>query len=316
MFLIAKQVSFCGLIGKIVSEFSLKFDFAARFWQNEGAGYAEGRVMEYSISGAPRPQQNLLSEPRWELIPLKGVELQLASLPPRSKVTVTCSPAKGLSATLDLVEKVVKAGHWAIPHLSARMVESELSLRSSLKRLSALGVSEVFVVGGDQVEPLGPYSDSFSLLKALRALDVGPDFIGITGYPEGHPKIPDEVLLSDLERKNELADYIVTQMCFDVARIGEWVGELREREIDLPVYAGIPGAVDMVRLTKIAASIGVGASLRFLKGNFKTVARLMSGYDPTELVEELEGHDVAGVHIYTFNKVGKTETWRQSVLAG
>lgn len=242
---------------------------------------------------------------------MKSAQEQLEHLPPRSTVTVTCSPAKGLAATLELTEKVVAAGHRAIPHLSARMTDSEFTLKQMVKRLRSVGVREAFVVGGDQQEPLGPYQNSFELLSAIEALEHPFQRIGITGYPEGHPKISPQVLLEDMLRKQSMADYIVTQMCFSVSAIGSWLEVIRTAGVSLPVYVGIPGAVGLARLAKIGSAIGVGASLRFLRTNLGAVAKLVGGYRPDHLLEELDHPRIAGYHIYTFNRVDSTRSWLQ-----
>ncbi len=41
-----------------------------------------------------------------ELMPIRGVEKQLHVLPAGAGITVTCSPSKGIEATLDLVERL------------------------------------------------------------------------------------------------------------------------------------------------------------------------------------------------------------------
>ncbi len=270
--------------------------------------HEERIVMDFQLNSQPE-DSSCLATVRWELIPMKGVEDQIQALPPASHVAVTCSPSKGLEATLDLTEKVVRAGHRAAPHLSARMTDSEFTLKSVLRRLRLLGVTEAFLVGGDRAEPLGPYACSYDLLVAIRNLESSLETLGITGYPEGHPKISAELLHADLLRKAPLADYVVTQMCFESSVILDWLARMRELSFDLPVFVGIPGVVDFVKLARIATAIGVGDSVRFLRNNLATVARLARGFRPDVLVEGLSGHKVAGFHLYTFNRVAATADW-------
>ncbi|MEZ4605333.1 MAG: hypothetical protein R2865_00600 [Deinococcales bacterium] len=55
--------------------------------------------------------------------------------------------------------------------------------------------------------------------------------------------------------------------------------------------------------------------MRFLKKNTGTVFKLISGYRPDELLQDLAEvyeNGVETLHIYTFNHVEKTEAWRQS----
>ena len=51
-----------------------------------------------------------LTHPRFELIPIKGVEEQAAYLPRGAKVTVTCSPARGIEHTLLHAEQLARHG--------------------------------------------------------------------------------------------------------------------------------------------------------------------------------------------------------------
>ena len=62
----------------------------------------------------------LLRRPRFEVLPLDGIEEQVRThLPTAVKVTVTASPRKGIEATLDLSERLAGAGYPVVPHLSA-----------------------------------------------------------------------------------------------------------------------------------------------------------------------------------------------------
>ena len=64
-----------------------------------------------------------LEHPRYEVLPLDGIEERvLAHVPREVKLTVTASPAKGLDVTLALSERLAAAGYAVVPHVSARMV--------------------------------------------------------------------------------------------------------------------------------------------------------------------------------------------------
>ena len=70
------------------------------------------------------PQQyrrNLIRDMTYELIPMKSVEKAMVDLPPGSKVSVTCSPVKGIDATMQLTEEVRSLGHHPVPHIAARL---------------------------------------------------------------------------------------------------------------------------------------------------------------------------------------------------
>ena len=72
---------------------------------------------------------SLLRRSRFDVIPLDGAEERvLAHLPEGATVAVTASPTKGLDATLDLVERLTRAGYDAVPHLSARLIRDRYHL--------------------------------------------------------------------------------------------------------------------------------------------------------------------------------------------
>ncbi len=255
---------------------------------------------------------------RFEMMPTEGAVEQAAYLPEGAKVAVSCSPAKGVEGTLALSEELSGRGFRVVPHVSARLVKDEAHLEEILRRLGGVGVKDIFVVGGDTKEPAGPFEDAFALLSAMGDVGHGFEHVGVTGYPEGHPAIADDALRRALRDKLPFATYIVTQMCFDPEAILGWVAGIRREGIGLPVYVGIPGAVERRKLLRISLRIGVGDSVRFLAKHANIVASLLKpGYNPDTLVEELapyvgdRAHNIAGFHVYTFNQVESTEKWRR-----
>lgn len=262
----------------------------------------------------PSGLRTLLDNSGFELIPMKSVADKALALPAGTTVSVTASPAKGMSATVELTEEFVDMGLDVIPHLSARLTKSRAELRGILARLEEVGTRRVFVVGGDADDP-GEHHDAMDLIRAME--DIGHPFeaIGVTGYPEGHPAISDELLMQALIEKQPYASSITTQMCFDVGAIERWVREIRANGIELPVKIGIPGVTDVTKLIGISMRIGVGTSLRFLSKNRSLATQLLKPYSPAGLVGELaalaEQPDLGiyGLHIYTFNQVEATLAW-------
>jgi methylenetetrahydrofolate reductase (NADPH) len=265
----------------------------------------------------------LLQKAKIEIIPMKHVEVQLPHLPRDARVSVTCSPSKGINATLELTKQVIQYVEAAnvSPHISARLVESQAQIKEILETVKALGIKGLFIVGSDAQEPAGPYTCSYDLVQAIKDVDADIE-LGITAYPEGHPNIPNDVLMQDLQRKAPYAKYMATQMCFDAGAIKHWLEQVRAAGVHLPVQIGIPGVMDLMKLIQISGRIGVGDSLRFLTKHTATVFKLMSGYKPDGLIEELSplvGYSLYNIdtfHIYTFNQVEKTEAWRKEKVKG
>lgn len=267
--------------------------------------------------------RDLLRSARYEVLPTASVtEKVLAHTRPGQQVTVTASASLGLEATLRVCEDLQAAGWQAVPHLAARMISGKGQLREIVERLSAAGVTEVFVPGGDAAPSTGGYAQALDLLHDLEDLAAPFSQIGVAGYPEGHPVISSEALDHALQAKAPYATNIVSNLCFDPASISRWVAELRAGGVLLPVLVGIPGRVQLARLASVAAAIGVGESAKFLTRNAAAFVRLArpDGYAPDRLIRgvlrQIPGRSagVSGLHIYTFNQIAKTERWRAEQL--
>jgi len=266
--------------------------------------------------------RGVLADPIFELLPLKSLADQVPHLPVGARVSVTASPAKGIDATLDWAARLQADGFRAIPHLSARMIRDRATLAALLDRARAAGLTHAFVVGGDADE-LGEYLDGLSLLVAMTELGHPFTTIGCPAYPQGHPDIPDAALAQALRDKAPYVAHVTTQMDFDTAAIARWVRARRTEGFEPDVVVGVPGVADPQKLLSIAARIGVKDAKRFLVKNLRFVtglARSGGFYKPTRFVEELAplladpSARVSGFHLYTFNAVEPTETWRQTTL--
>jgi len=265
----------------------------------------------------------LLSAPTFELVPLKNAMDHAAFLPPGARVSVTASPIKGMEATVALCEQLQVAGFRAVPHVSARMVRDRVHLRSLVARLQGAGIDRAFIVGGD-AKTHGSYADGLSLLREMNEIGHSLAEIGIPCYPQGHPFIGDGPLLDSLREKATYASYMTTQLCFDPGAIASWLAARRSEGMSLPAHIGVPGVTDPYRLLAISARIGVVDTHRFLTKNIRFVARLVrSGgfFKPDALLEGLASHvaengaGISDLHLYTFNAVEPTESWRRGYLA-
>src|SRR4051812_37502021 len=218
--------------------------------------------------------QRLLTHARYEVLPTATTEDKvLASVPRDLAVTVTASGSKGLEATLSLAESLAGHGYVTVPHLAARMIHNRTELVEIRARLAAAGITRVFVPGGD-VDPVGDYPDAFSLLEDLNTLAQPFEQIGITGYPETHPKIDDDLTVQAMWDKRRHATHIVSNLTFDAGAIKSWVERMRRRGVTTPLLLGMPGPIDRTKLLSMATKIGVGESTRFLAKNKSVFARL------------------------------------------
>jgi methylenetetrahydrofolate reductase (NADPH) len=266
----------------------------------------------------------LLRAPRYEVFPGAGTEQAVLEWVPRElTVTVTASPARGLEPTLDLATSLAGHGYTAVPHVTARLVRDDAHLADIVARLTAAGISDIFVPGGDADPPAGRFHSALELLEQLA--EMGRPFarVGITGYPESHPKIDDDITIQSMWDKRRHAAYLVSNLCFDPATLRRWITRVRARGVTLPLLVGLAGPVDRARLLRMAAVAGVSESARFLAGHTEWFLRLgvPGGYSPQRLLDRVSGTltdpaaAVEGLHIFTFNQLRQTEEWRRQMLA-
>ncbi|MEV6380039.1 5,10-methylenetetrahydrofolate reductase [Streptomyces sp. NPDC051773] len=265
----------------------------------------------------------LLRTVRYEVLPAKATEEKVLTHVPRDVVvTVTASPVKGLEPTLDLAGRLAAHGYRVVPHVPARLLRDDLHLKEVVDRLREAGVDDVFVPAGDADPPAGSYDGALPVLRRLSELGRPFARVGVTGYPESHPLIHDDVTVQAMWDKREHATYIVSNLCFDPRVLGDWLARVRRREVTLPVHVGVAGPVQRAKLLAMATKIGVGESTRFLTKHASWFVRFAApgGYSPEKLLTRTgnaltdPASGVAGLHLFTFNQIAETENWRRSLL--
>jgi methylenetetrahydrofolate reductase (NADPH) len=267
--------------------------------------------------------RRVLERSRYEVLPTASTfDKIVAHIPRDVVVTVTASPSKGLLATLELTERLMGEGYVAVPHLAARMVSGRAELAEICDRLVALGVRTIFVPAGDADPPAGDYKESLDLLEDLAELGGPFPEVGITGYPESHPSIQDDRTIQAMWDKRRYATHIVSNLTFDPATFRTWVTRMRARGVTMPLLIGLPGPVERAKLLAMATKIGVGESTRFLVKHKGTFARIAApGFSPERFLDKCAPTIadpqslVEGLHVFTFNQIAETESWRQDLLA-
>jgi methylenetetrahydrofolate reductase (NADPH) len=281
-----------------------------------------GRAEKTPLSTEERTAlRALVANAKYELIPLKNVRDEAAQLPPGAVATVTASPKHGMDATLDVCEFVAGRGHQVIPHLSARMIRDRAQLGELLARAKNAGIRKAFIVGGDATEP-GEFADGLALLRAMHEIGHPFEEIGVPSYPEGHVNFSDAVAMQSLKDKQQYAQSTTTQMAFNPQAVAEWIAKIRAEGITLPVHLGTPGVLEMTKLLRIAAQIGVADSARYLQKNTGLIGHLANpgSFGPDAFLQALApaiadpAAKIEGLHIFTMNAVGATAVWQKGML--
>ncbi|MEU2624806.1 methylenetetrahydrofolate reductase [Streptomyces sp. NPDC007157] len=251
-----------------------------------------------------------------------GLEEARDTIPQGTRINVTFLGNEDLRMRLDAARAVRRLGFVPVPHFSARRLGSRADFEQFLTGLRTDGTCDnVFAVGGDPARPEGPYTDSLSLIESGLLQEYGVRHVGISGYPEGHPAIPGDVLWSALRDKSAalaargLDGGVITQFGFDVDPVLAWVERVRDEGIALPVRIGVPGPAGVRRLMAYAARFGVGTSTAIAKKYGFSLTNLMGTAGPDRFLHALaEGYDPdrhgeVKIHFYTFGGLRATSEW-------
>jgi methylenetetrahydrofolate reductase (NADPH) len=244
------------------------------------------------------------------------------TIPHGTRINVTFLAHEDPGMRLKAARVIKQSGFVPVPHISARRLRSRETLEEFLAALAADGVTDsVFVVAGDPASPLGPYQDSLSVIRSGLLERYGIRNVGFGGYPEGHPGIPATALWSALADKaaalarQRLSGVIITQFGFDIDPVLDWIEEVRDRGIDLPVRIGVPGPAGIKRLMSYARRFGVGTSAGIARKYGFSITNLMGTAGPDRFIQALADrydpgrHGEVRLHFFTFGGLAATSEW-------
>ncbi|HEX6690238.1 MAG TPA: methylenetetrahydrofolate reductase [Burkholderiales bacterium] len=283
-------------------------------------------------SGLQLRLAELLAASSLELAPreLHRAGEMAALLPKDACVYIPSLPGLPLPRMLEAVAALKAAGLDPVPHVSARRVLDRDEFRDFLREaVERYGVHRVLVIGGDEPKAKGPFEDSLAVLGSGILAECGVREIGVSGYPEGHPKISPAVLEESLKKKIRLAGeqklglYVVTQFSFSPTRMVEFCAHLARIAPQVGVYIGVAGPSDPAALARYAQRCGVAVSLRALRNLGAGIAKLVTHTDPREHVVALaryarsrEPSNLVGLHLYSFGGVVRTARWMSELISG
>lgn len=249
--------------------------------------------------------------------------------PPGSHVYLSAIPSRPQEDVVGQAALVRAAGREPVPHLAVRNFASADALGHFLDRLAReAGVRRLLVIAGDRAEPAGPFRGALEAIDSGLISRRGIAEIGISGYPDGHPRIADHELDRLLAAKLEAAAQtglkasIVTQFCLDATPIIAWVKRLRDQGVDHPVRIGLAGPTSLTALMRYARRCGVRTSTQGLTRNAGLIKHLLGAAAPDGIIRALieanrdgELGEIAP-HLFSFGGIGATARWAAAAAAG
>jgi len=180
---------------------------------------------------------------------------------------------------------------------------SRLDIERDIGDYLSLGVDHFLCLRGDFVpgehETHGDFAHPDGLIRFLREKFGDRITIACSGIPEGHILSPN--LSSDtafLKRKQDAgADFIITQLTFDMDRFARWMEEIRAAGVTLPVAVGVMPVLDRDKCIRHCVSMNGCAIPRSL------ARHISKYYDDPEGFREA-GMDYTVQQMYEYLQLG------------
>lgn len=183
---------------------------------------------------------------------------------------------------------------------------SREDIAADMEAYLAMGVDRVLALRGDYLpgeeSTGGDFDHATELIAFLRERFGDRLEIACTGIPESHILSPS--FASDtafLKRKQDVgADFIITQLTFDMERFARWMEEIRAAGVTLPVAVGVMPVLDRDKCIRHCLSMNGCAIPRKL-------ARLISRYynDPVSFRDA--GMDYTAEQMYEYIRLGAND---------
>lgn len=195
-------------------------------------------------------------------------------------------------AHLTCVSSTREHVHQVVDQLKARKIENVMALRGDIPK-----------DGNIQHD----YRYASELITELKSL--GDFCIGGACYPEGHVESPTkaEDILHLKEKVDAGCDFLTTQMFFDNDVLYNFLYQIREKGITVPVVAGIMPVTNAKQMKKIISMSGaqIPAKFRAIVDKFgdNPAAMRQAGIAyATDQIVDLVANGVNAVHVYSMNK--------------
>jgi len=186
-----------------------------------------------------------------------------------------------------------------------------------------MGVKRIVALRGDMpsgMREAGEFSYANELVNFIRQ-ETGDHFhIEVAAYPEFHPQAPTaQADLLNFKRKVEAgANAAITQYFYNLDAYLRFVDDCEKMGLDIPIVPGIMPITNYVQLARFSSMCGAELPrwlrLRLEGLGSDTDAIRAYGMEVTaDLCRRLLEAGAPGLHFYTMNQTGPTETLWQAL---
>lgn len=266
-----------------------------------------------------------------------GVLDKLYSLEPDY---ISCTYGAGgsnVGKNLEVLSKIVEAGKAApITHYTC-VGNTREGIRKELQTYLDKGVDNILALRGDLpfgwTGTGGDFHYATELVKFIRK-EFGDKFtIAVAGSPEGHIQCRSlEADIAFLRQKQDMgADFIMTQLCWDMDQFNYWMDAILDAGITMPVDVGIMPVLDIAPTVNMTLSRNGCAIPRELAEIISKYWIFPNPFAPNESEESIAqkkadfkaagleytvklidqyraNSDIAGIHLYALNKFEDVNT--------
>jgi methylenetetrahydrofolate reductase (NADH) len=266
----------------------------------------------------------------------EGVEALFASIEDLHRldpgfVSVTYGAAGSTrDGTVEITTRIQQEyGIEAMAHLSV-VGETRAGIETILSRFAEAGIENILALRGDPPRGEGRFtptpgglSSSAELAAFIRSYGPTADFgIGASCFPEIHPEAPSAAAdIAFLREKVEAgAEFLVSQLFFDNEVYFDWLAEVREAGIEVPVIPGIlpiisrAGLHSFCKVCDARIPERLDAQLAALDGDEDAERRFGIAYASRQC-EQLLASGAPGIHFFVLNRAVSVKAVLGSLLA-
>ena len=242
--------------------------------------------------------------------PVEAAAFEIAKLSP-AFMSVTYGAGGGTSKytveiAADLKEKY---GVTALAHLTC-VASSREHVHRVVERLKEHEIQNIMALRGDIPKDGVIHHDYKYASELIAELKTLGDFcIGGACYPEGHveSRTKAEDILHLKEKVDAGCDFLTTQMFFDNDLLYNFLYQIRDKGITVPVVAGIMPVTNAKQMKRILSMSGahIPAKFRAIVDKFgdNPAAMRQAGVEyATDQIVDLIANGVNAIHVYSMNK--------------